>query len=174
MSSSSSSDEKSFPPETHPTVWIGSNLEISGIVPLGSWLARNDLPRIRSSHPHCTVMYSSNVPGIKAIKEYPTPLKAKHIGWDVFQDSDTGGKPEETGGILVMLLKCEGLEQRHQEEMKNAGATWDYGALRPHISLEGWVKPGFLNTRVFPLYKEEIRFDGEKIKYNPKDGIIEE
>jgi hypothetical protein len=153
-------------PETHPTVWIGADIHPEDIRKIQDMLELSGLPGIRSVDPHCTIMWSKNVPGIKHHTKYREPIIAKHVGWDVFTDGDTGGKPSETGGILVMRLKCEGLEARHREEMQNPGASWDHGDLKPHVSLKGWTRPEFLNTRVMPLLKGPIRFVGEQFEFN--------
>jgi hypothetical protein len=144
-------------------VWIGAVFNPDDLLNLQQWLDREMDTAIRGNPPHITIMYSKNAPGITHMREYTKPVEAKHIGWAVFTDNDLGD-PKENGGILVMLLKCKGVQARHDELMKVPGATWDHAGLRPHISVLRWAKPSCLEDVMLPIYPDTIHLAGEDIE----------
>lgn len=157
MSAVSSSESPS------QTVWIGAVMDPESVIQLKKALLDAGLPPMRDENPHCTLMYSKSVPGIKHIQLYAKPIEASHSGWEVL--SWFKSNPETQGGVLTMRFECNELEERHIEEMKNPGATWEHsGGVKPHTSLSAWCTKPFLDSRLWPLLNFKVKFIGEEIE----------
>jgi hypothetical protein len=135
-----------------PHIWIGAKVSTEQELKLSRALAEANLPPFRDDDgkPHCTLIYSKYSAELEQklipLASYgDNPIIAKHIGWDVFSDS------QKNQSILVMRLECKELSARFKQ-LVELGATVDYEDPKLHMSLAGWVTPRFLDTRSFPLF----------------------
>lgn len=104
---------------------------------------------------HCTVLYSR--------KEHPNfhpdptrTYEAQCKGFTVF------------GTSVVMLIECPGIVERHNNLMKEHGATYDFPVYTPHISLSYVIPEGF-SIHGLPHFSGAITLGSEF-----KEAIVED
>ena len=77
---------------------------------------------------HITVAYSKKPISIEALGKLDPPISVKPKHYSIFK-SQTGGN------CLVLEVESEGLTARHNEIMKDYGASYDFPDYKPHVTL---------------------------------------
>lgn len=95
----------------------------------------HDIPNpIKPNKFHTTLLYSRKyLPDYKPKGKYDSPLVGKPGSFDIWRSKPTDGS--DPAYCLVLKYSCPELTKRHEELMKEHGATFDYDEYRPHITL---------------------------------------
>ena len=84
-------------------------------------------------------------------------------------------EPLGDSGAVVLLFNSSQLAWRH-EEIRRAGASWDYLEYQPHVTIT-WTKPDGLDLATVEPFRGELRFGPEifeELVESWKEGVREE
>ncbi|KKL90589.1 hypothetical protein LCGC14_1903130, partial [marine sediment metagenome] len=94
----------------------------------------NEIPqRVESGKLHSTVLYSKYLPNYKAQGELETPIVGTPKKFSVWETQPD--KSGETANSLVLQYDAPELVARHNELMKEHGASHSFDTFKPHVTL---------------------------------------
>lgn len=110
----------------------------------------NNIPNpIDSNELHCTLLYSrKHLPDYKAYGTLSENMVGKFKEFELWPSGSEGKK------CLVATFTCKALSERHEELMKEHGATYDYDEYKPHTTLSYDV--GDLDLEDVPKFEHDI------------------
>jgi hypothetical protein len=123
------------------------------------YISDNKIPNATpSAKLHVTLLYSRKfVPDYEPDKSYQPPMKAKPIGFDIWQS-----QPDDDGhknNCLILKLDAPDLRERHKYLMDNHDATYDYDEYKPHVTLSYDVGDATVDS--FPEFDQQLELVGE-------------
>jgi hypothetical protein len=127
---------------------------------LADYMEENKIPNpVKPEKLHTTVLYSRKyLPNYKPAGKLAIPYKCKPVGFTVWKTNPEDPK-EEKANCLIVKFKCPELIARHEELMKEHGATFDYDKYETHITLSYSI--GDLNVDKLPKIDFDLEFDNE-------------
>lgn len=101
---------------------------------IAKYIKDNNIPNaIKADKIHTTLLYSrKHCPDYIPGGMYKKPYVATPEEFAVWETNPDAGPKTK---CLILKLKCQGLVDRHNELMKEHGATYDYAQYQPHVTL---------------------------------------
>lgn len=166
-------NEKKQPDGTY----AGVSFSKETINAIKQYIKDNNIPNgLRSDKMHTTVIYSRKYdPDFKALGKIDPPWTGTPTELDVWKTRPKDGS--EGSNCLVLQFKCEKLNERHEELMKQYNFTYDFPEYKTHISLSydigdmEWKSlPKFEGKiEIIDEYGEDLNLDWAKEKGLKKD-----
>lgn len=156
--------------KTPKGTYVGVRLSPQSTAKLRKFAKQIKVPNLLDNEDmHATVIFSrKHLDNYKPPGKLDTPMLAEVNTLTVFQKDE-----EDSKRVLVVTLKSPDLTKRHNEIMKEPGATYDFDSYIPHVTLSydcgDFDETGHSIKKFFsePLeineeYEEELKLDGYK------------
>jgi len=130
---------------------------------LADYMEDNKIPLpVKADKLHTTILYSrKHLPNYKPAGKLDVPYVGKTVGFTVWKTTPEDPN-EEKANCLVLKFKCPALVKRHEELMKEHGATFDYDKYETHITLSYDI--GDLDVSKLPEVDFDLEFDTEYLE----------
>lgn len=114
--------------------YAGVHFSKETIDDIKEYIKDNDIPNhTKFDKLHTTLLYSrKHLPDYEPFGKFDTPMVGKSVGFEKWPS-----QPDDDGKVamcLVMRYSCPELIKRHEELMKEHGATYDFDEYKPHIT----------------------------------------
>lgn len=146
--------------QTKRGTYSGLSVDTDTSKKLVEYISDNNIPNpTKPGKLHLTLLYSrKHLPNYKPAGELDTPYECKATGFDSWKTTPEDPDEKKTN-CLIVRLTCPEITKRHEDLMKEHGATWDYDDYRPHIALSYNI--GDLDVSKLPKIDFPIVFDKE-------------